>query len=154
MILRNMHKLAARYLMLGMKPTVIAAQLPGVTATQIKRWRLDLDFKKYMFQLEEKYLTLLDKDLDHQRRSATARLQEVLEIPYDSKKFNMDDLKWAVTLVFQIDERKHKVERISMDISHRDGRVAETQEQKAALKELMMKTGDPSRYGYTSMGEA
>lgn len=154
MILKNVHKMAARYLMMGMKPTVIASRLNGVTPEMVKRWRLDLDFKKYMFLLENKYMELLEKDLDHLRRSATARLQEVLEIPYSSKQFNMKNMLEAVNMAFQITLLKDRAAKVQVEHTLGEGRVAETPEQKAALKELVLKTGDPSRYGYNRIGEA
>lgn len=154
MLLKPYHKLAARYFLVGMTPPEVAQRLKYFTAKQVKQWRMDLDFKAYMARLENQFVHLLDKDIEHVRRSATMRLQEIIEIPYHSSRFNMGHFEWAINKVFQVttlkDDNKSAVNTVILN----QGRAAETPEEKAALKHLLRVTSAPERYTTTKQGEA
>ena len=154
MILQNHHKRAARYFLVGMSPTQIAKRMPGLSVTSIKQWQYDLDFKKYLARLEKKYIDVLDNDIRRLQRSATVRLQEILDTPYGSRNFELTHFEWAVNKVFQITLLKEKTLNVNQLIEQREGKAAETKEQKEALKNLVKAMGDPQRYGAGKMGEA
>ena len=154
MILKNHHKRAARYYLVGLSPQQIAKRMPGITVHAIRCWQYDLDFKKYLMRLEQKYIDLLDHDIKRLQRSATVRLQEILDTPYNSQKFELTHFEWAVNKVFQITLLKEKTLNLNQVLEQREGKVAETKEQKEALKNLVKAMGDPQRYGQAKMGEA
>jgi hypothetical protein len=155
MLLKPHHKRAARYFLVGMTPVEVADRLQAFTVKQVKHWRMDLDFKTYMMRLERQYLDLLDKDIEHIRRSATVRLQEIVETPYHSPRFNMGHFEWAVNKVFQLTTLREKVNREYVHAELSEGKPVATPEQKAALKQLVKVSSDAERYT-TSMkqGEA
>jgi hypothetical protein len=155
MILKNHHKRAARYFLVGLSPSQIAKRLPGFSITSIRQWQYDLEFKKYLLRLEKKYIDLLDNDIRRLQRSATVRLQEILDTPYTSRKFELTHFEWAVNKVFQITLLKEKTLNLNQVLEQREGKAAETHEQKEALKNLVKAMGDPQRYGQQAkMGEA
>lgn len=154
MILKNHHKRAARYYAVGLSPAQIAKRMPGLTTATIKLWQYDIDFKKYLMRLEKKYIDLLDHDIKRLQRSATVRLQEILDTPYGSQNFELTHFEWAVNKVFQITLLKEKTLNVNQLIEQREGKAAETKEQKEALKNLVKAMGDPQRYGQAKMGEA
>ncbi len=155
MILKPHHKRAARYFLVGMTPPEVSQRLKVFTVKQVKQWRMDLDFKAYMSRLERQYLDLLDKDIEHIRRSATIRLQEIIETPYHSSRFNMGHFEWAVNKVFQLTTLREKVSTTNVQLDLSEGRAATTAEHKAALKQLIKVAPDPERYGTaTRQGEA
>jgi hypothetical protein len=139
-----------------MTPTQISKQLPEFSIRQIKLWRQDLEFKKYMAHLETKYMELIDNDINHLRRTATARLQEIVDIPYTSKNFEYRHFEWAVNKIFQITLLRDRTLNINQALDMREAKPAETPEQKNALKELMRVMGDNTqRYGQSGkLGEA
>ena len=154
MILNNHHKRAARYLLVGMRPVDIAKRMPPRTQKDIERWRNDLDFKAYMMRIEKRYMALVDRDIEHCRRAATARLQEILDIPYDSPQFELTHFEWAVNKVFALTTLREKVLNVNQQLELRDGKAATTPAQKQALKDLLAATQDPDRYMPTRQGEA
>jgi len=154
MLLKPYHKLAARYFLVGMTPPEVAHRLKNFTAKQVKQWRMDLDFKAYMARLENQFMSLLDKDIEHGRRSATMRLQEIIETPYHSPRFNMMHFEWAVNKVFQVTVLKEDNKNTVNNLILNQGRAAETSEEKAALKQLLRVTNAPERYITVKQGEA
>ena len=155
MLLKIHHKRAARYFLVGMTPLQIAERLKPFTPKLIKQWRSDLDFKAYMARLEKQYVELLDKDIEHLRRSATARLHEIIDRPYQSKNFNMGHFEWAINKIFQITVLREKTLNVNQQLDINEPRAASTPEQKAALKHLLQVSPDPDRYGASlKQGEA
>lgn len=154
MILKPYHKRAARYFLVGMTPAQVSKQMPGVSISALKAWQRDLTFKEYMLRLERKYMDLLDAELTRLQRMAVARLQEVLEIPHSSTQFEITHFEWAVNKVFQITLLKEKTFNVNQILEQREGKAAETKEQKDALKNLVKAMGDPQRYGVSKIGEA
>lgn len=152
MIIKSQHKKAARYFIVGMTPTQIARILPPYTPTQIRRWYHDLQFKEYLSKVEDKHLELLDKDINHLKRAAIARLKEIVDTPRNDKHFEMQHFEWAVNKVFQITMLREKTLNINQEV--REGKPVESQEAKQALKDLVRLTGDTQRYGQAKMGEA
>ena len=99
-------------------------------------------------------MDLLDKDIEHVRRTATMRLLEIIETPYGSPRFNMGHFEWAVTKVFQVtvlkDQNKSTVNQLILN----EGQAAQSPEHKAALKRLIAVSPDPNRYVSQKQGEA
>ena len=155
MIIKNIHKRVALLCIVGATPAQIAQQIPGLSVKVIKNWRQDLDFKRYLARLEKRNLDLLENDINHLRRSAIARLQEIVDTPYNSKQFELTHFEWAVNKVFQITLLRDKTLNINQALDLREGKAAETPEQKAALKNLVAVMGDTQRYGQShKLGEA
>lgn len=154
MILKPHHKRAARYLIVGMTAQEVAERLRPFTTKHVKQWRMDLDFKGYMSKLEHQYLELLDKDIEHVRRAATVRLQEIIEIPYNSVRFNMGHFEWAINKIFQITVLKKENAAAVNQLFMMEGQAVNTPEQKAALKQLVRVSSDPGRYITQKQGEA
>jgi hypothetical protein len=154
MLLKSHHKRAARYLLVGMSALDVARHLPPFTVKQIKEWRTDLEFKMYMARLERHYLELLDRDIEHVRRAATVRLQEIIETPYHSPHFNMVHFEWAVNKIFQVSGEKERNKAAAGQYESSEGHAAISPEQKEALKQLIRVSPDPTRYVSGKQGEA
>lgn len=150
MKLRFVHKRAARYLLVGMPATEVAKKLK-VTESQVKMWRGHLNFKRYMYDLEAKYLELLDKDLDHIRRAALRRLWEAIE-----QREDIQHAEWAINKVFNLDAQKQNRRAAAEAEQQQTGQVFDSPEAKLAAKQLLLTTSNPQRYiGQTlKVGEA
>ena len=145
MVLKPHHKRAARYFLVGMTPKEVAERLRVYTEKQVKLWRVDLVFKKYMVQLQAKYLRALDADIEQLRRTAIARLQSIIEL----EDTNSSHFEWAINKAFAITLLKERTVNVNNAISVNDPKPLETPEQKRALKEFLRLSGDDAQR-YTS----
>ena len=142
MILKPHHKRAARYFLVGMTPQEVVERLRFFKLKDIKNWRNDLIFKKYMVRLENRYLKALDADINQLRRTAISRLQSIIELEdTDSTHF-----EWAINKVFAITLKREETINLNNRVELMEPRSVETPEQKRALKDLIRLTGNADRY--------
>ena len=142
MILKPHHKRAARYFLVGLTPKEVAERLKVYTENQVKLWRVDLVFKKYMVHLQAKYLRALDADIEQLRRTAIARLQSIIEL----EDTNSSHFEWAINKAFAITLLKERTVNINNAINVNEPKPMETPEQKRALKEFLRLSGDAQLY--------
>ena len=141
MKLRNKHKKAARYLVSGVAPTMVA-ELVHCSPKEINQWRVNLDFKEYMRIMETKYLEALDADIERLKHRAFEVLYEAMNQTEDQSH-----LQWAVNRLFLIDQNQEKNINLNQRVELGMGKEFDTPEQKQAAKEFLLRTADPSRYG-------